>query len=218
MYGDRHPYDAHNMILIGRGPSGGGKQAARWTDLTKGSDLDLGDIVAYQEGDGYVYACGDATRAYWGDAKRFLRHFLFLLPNTFVIRDEVETASAETPVRWLIHGWNKPTVDADARKVTFREAQGVLVCRTLLPAQVRYVEGVGTYQGNGHTGFGVAIEPARNGTQYEFLHVLGASGGEANGEALGPGTVRVTTGIGDRFRVTFAVKDGAYTVAIDPEK
>jgi hypothetical protein len=180
--------------------------------------LDLGDIVAYQEGDGYVYACGDATRAYWGDAKRFLRHFLFLLPNTFVIRDEVETASAETPVRWLIHGWNKPTVDADARKVTFREAQGVLVCRTLLPAQVRYVEGVGTYQGNGHTGFGVAIEPARNGTQYEFLHVLGASGGEANGEALGPGTVRVTTGIGDRFRVTFAVKDGAYTVAIDPEK
>ena len=77
----------------------------------------------------------DATRAYWGEAKSSLRHFLFLLPTTFVIYDEVEASSPETPLRWLIHGWNKPLVEAAERKMTFRQGQGVLSCRTVLPAQ-----------------------------------------------------------------------------------
>jgi hypothetical protein len=218
MQGDKHPYDAHNTILIGSGPSGRGKQAARWTDLTKGSDFDLGDIVAYQEGDSYVYACGDATRAYHGDAKLFRRHFLFVLPTTFVIYDEVETASPDTPVRWLIHGWNKPVVERGERKMTFREGPGILTCRTLLPTEVRYSEGSGSYQGNGHTGFGVAVEPVAKATRYEFVHVLEAGGGEATGEMLGRGALRLTTGGGKSYRVTFAAEDGGPTVAVQPER
>jgi len=218
MAGDKHPYDAHNTILIGSGPSGRGKQAGRWPELKKGSEFDLGDILAYEEGDDYVYVCGDATRAYHGQAKRFRRHFLFLLPNTFVIYDEVETASPDTPVRWMIHGWNKPVVNRSEKRMTFTEGDGVLACRTLLPEHVRYVEDVGSYEGNGHTGFGVAIEPARKGTQYEFLHVLEVGGGEARGETLGRGTLRVTTGARKRYRLAFTANEGKPTVTIESEK
>ncbi|MBM3473225.1 MAG: hypothetical protein FJX75_08165 [Armatimonadetes bacterium] len=217
LFGDKHPYDAHNTVLIGSGPSGQGKQAARWTDMREDSEFDLGDIVAYQEDEGYVYACGDATRAYHGEAKLFRRHFLFILPTTFVIYDEVQTSSPEVPVRWMIHGWNKPVVDSPRRRMTFREGQGILTCATLLPAEVEYIEGLGSYEGNGHTGFGVAIRPAEPNTTYEFLHVLEAGGGDPNANVLGHGVLRLVTSGGKPWRVTFSTTNGKPRVSLVSE-
>ncbi len=201
MFGQHIPADSHNTVLIGRGPRMKG-QASRWTELGKGSKFDICDISTYEIGENYVYTVGDATRAYGGEARRFFRHVLFLLPDTFVIYDSIQANDARTPVRWLIHGVKRPVLDPQARRMTFTDGTGRLLVRTLLPREVRYVEDIGSYSGNGHTGFGVAVESARSAQDMEFLHVLHCGATPFSASLDGRRGVRITAG-GTQFRVVF---------------
>jgi len=204
LFGQYIPADSHNTVLIGRGPGVRG-QVTYWTQLGKGSRFDICDVLAYQVGKNYVYTVGDATQAYAGEAKRFVRHSLFFLPDTFVIYDNVLAKEANTPVRWLIHGVKQPHLDSPTRSMTFTDGPGRLLVQTLLPRDVRYLEDVSSYSGNGHTAFGVAVEPTDKAAYVEFLHVLHC------------GDTPISASLDGARGLRISVRENKYYVVFDPQ-
>lgn len=161
---------------------------------------DVGRIVHFERTGTYCYAVGDAARAYKaGKVKRFLRHFLHVYPDLFVILDEVETGRASYETRWLFHTINEPAVDGDLLRV--QNGAGALVVWSLLPdaeaRETRVVGGAGrAYLAGGQNfppdakqdtragAWRVEVVDTRKRTSHVFLHVLLATrAGEATAEA-----------------------------------
>ena len=106
------------------GPSYGKPHHAEWTRSTKANNCILvdgqgqvvrsaaatGAIVDFEDASAYSYVSGDATPAYQGRLKRWVRRILFLRPGLFLLLDEIDTAA---PVRcqWLLHAFEKMDVD-----------------------------------------------------------------------------------------------------------
>jgi heparin/heparan-sulfate lyase len=120
--------------------------AKRFEDIRKECFRD-GRTLAYREGDGFSYVCGDASNCYRPEKlKRFLRHVVFVLdwPHTtavsMVVLDEVEVARSGLVPRILLH-----TVGEPERKdacVTARQDGGRLNMHVLLP-QAATIETIG---------------------------------------------------------------------------
>jgi hypothetical protein len=66
-----------------------------------------GEITRYQEASQYVIVSGDAATPYSDTADSYVRDFVNLKPNVFLIRDRFETTNVAT-IRSLIHSRNKP--------------------------------------------------------------------------------------------------------------
>jgi len=102
-----------------------------------GTPYDRAEILAYELTDTYTYAAGDATRSYSPHKVReFVRAFLHLRPDIFVVFDRVEAAKAEFKKRWLLHSQNQPRLSSDTFLIV--NGPGKLWGRTLLPAEVTY--------------------------------------------------------------------------------
>jgi len=106
------------------GPAYGMPHHALWTRQTKANNAILvdgegqvvrqpwanGKITAFRHQHAITYVCGDATPAYAGKLKRFLRHVLFLRPGVFLVVDELE-APGPARFQWLLHAFDKMKVD-----------------------------------------------------------------------------------------------------------
>jgi hypothetical protein len=164
------------------------------TDLTSDDGFHIGGISAYEDGDGYSYALGDATLAYNpGKMKACYRHFLWLddvsgFPHpVIVIFDEVESTKSTFKKTYLLHTENKPTLSGTLASAT--EAGGLLYQRTVFPSspQITLVGGSGkeyyvkgkNYPPNRSVKSGeqagawrIEVSPSTARLHDEFLHVL----------------------------------------------
>lgn len=95
--------------------------------------FEMADMVAFESGEGYGYAAVDATKAYRASQlSRFMRHLVFLKPDTVVIYDVVDTPRGREP-QWLMQTVHEPELNTGALVVT--NGGGELRARTLLPAE-----------------------------------------------------------------------------------
>jgi len=101
-----------------------------------------GAMAAYREGDGWTYACGDATNCYSPKKlTRFLRHVVFILdwPHpravSLLVLDDVEVARDGLTPRWLLHMVNQPTVSGNA--IAVKNGAGRLTAHILAPQHPR---------------------------------------------------------------------------------
>ncbi len=105
------------------GPSYGKPHHAQWTRSTKANNCILvdgqgqkirsaaahGAIIDFKEAPGYSYVAGDATPAYLGKLKKWIRRILFLRPGLFLLLDEIE-APVESQYQWMLHAFEKMVI------------------------------------------------------------------------------------------------------------
>ncbi|MGM0494731.1 MAG: DUF4962 domain-containing protein, partial [Armatimonadota bacterium] len=104
---------AHNSILV----NGEGQPIF---DITA-----KGEIVDYFESPVGCYTAGDATQAYKGKLSKFVRHVLYVRPDTFVVIDELEAEEASTWT-WAAHSLEEMQIDEQARTVTIEQGEAAL--------------------------------------------------------------------------------------------
>lgn len=102
------------------GPTYGKPHHAKWTRSTKANNCILvdgegqvirsrdakGRIVAFEDRPGYTYVSGDATAAYAGKLRRWIRHIVFLRPGTFLVLDDIESPT-ESQYQWMLHAFER---------------------------------------------------------------------------------------------------------------
>jgi hypothetical protein len=106
-----------------------------------------GRVLAHREGDGWSYACGDASNCYRkAKLTRFLRHVTFVLdwPRAgsvpLVVLDELEVARAGLEPRFLLHTMEEPRIRGS--EITATHRGGRLTASVLLPKSPR-IETIG---------------------------------------------------------------------------
>lgn len=139
---------AHNAIVFrnpGR-PEDDGGQARRFRhNLSNAAGLlnpgayECGDLVGYEDKGSYMYVAGNATRAYSGDCRFWMREMVYLRPNTLVVMDRVTPGSGRVAV-WLMHFLEEP--DVSGNTFMARAGGGRLWCGFVLPQKVN-IEKVG---------------------------------------------------------------------------
>ncbi len=106
------------------GPSYGMPHHANWTRQTKANNSVLvngegqpvrdpeatGRIQRFHHQRALTYVCGDATAAYRGKLKGFLRHILFLRPGVILLVDEL-AAPDPAEFSWRLHTLEKMQAD-----------------------------------------------------------------------------------------------------------
>ena len=104
----------------------------RVQETTPENRWQVGRLAAYTHEKLFTYAVGDATKSY-SPAKLtlFLRHFLYLPPDLFIVFDQVVAKDPSFRKAWLLHTVDEPAVAGMIATVT--EGEGRLVCRTVLP-------------------------------------------------------------------------------------
>ena len=127
---------AHNTLLIDGLGQNQILEESHWR--TGGGQEYFGEIIAYDEGNDYVYVCGDATNSYpqqtfnflrkhsypifltqdAGHLQKMRRHFLFVRDKYFVIFDECE-ATVASKFTWLYHVVDPTWTWSDTSKPKF---------------------------------------------------------------------------------------------------
>jgi len=119
------------------GPSYGRPHHAEWTRATKANNCILvdgqgqtirsaaatGAIVGFQDAPGYSYVAGDATPAYAGKLKQWVRRILFLRPGLFLLLDEIATP-APAHCQWLLHAFDQ--MEIEGARITLRRKGATL--------------------------------------------------------------------------------------------
>lgn len=93
-------------------------------------------IADFDNTEHFAYAVGDATDAYEGRLKRFLRYVLFARPDYFVIYDDLESAQA-SQYEWWLHAKSRMSIDEAQQSVTVSEGEARLLVRLVAPAGLR---------------------------------------------------------------------------------
>jgi hypothetical protein len=178
--GQHHSWKHHN---------GAASDPADW--LSQKSQMDIADLLAFEDEGRYLYVAGDATRAYAPHKlKLFTRQIVYLRPNTFVVFDRVTSRQPNFKKTWLLQAMRIPEKKGDHLVIT--NGKGRLFIQTLAPADavISLVSGEELYKVNGRaypprrdTGPApacrVEVSPARAATADFFLHVLTASDADA---------------------------------------
>lgn len=87
----------------------------------------LGKIIAEDLQTGADYVAGEATDAYQGKLKRYVRHLLFVKPDLVLIIDEA-VATQPSQFAWMLHALTPFEVDARAQRLRVeRERAGAFV-------------------------------------------------------------------------------------------
>ncbi|UCD49450.1 MAG: DUF4962 domain-containing protein [Phycisphaerales bacterium] len=119
------------------GPSYGKPHHAQWTRATKANNCILvngqgqkirsaaanGAIVDFKDAAGYSYIAGDATPAYMGKLKKWVRHILFLRPGLFLLLDEI-VAPAPSQYKWMLHAFER--MEIEGNRITSRRKGATL--------------------------------------------------------------------------------------------
>jgi hypothetical protein len=102
------------------GPSYGMPHHAEWTRSTKANNSVLvngqgqvirddkasGKIIHFEDEQAHTCLVADATPAYQGNLRSFVRHILFLRPGIFLLLDQLE-APSEANFQWMLHAFEK---------------------------------------------------------------------------------------------------------------
>lgn len=75
-----------------------------------GSDWNTADNT-FEDGTGYTYIKGDATRGYTSKVSHFTREFVNLKPNLFVIYDRLTSSNASFRKSFLLHSLTEPQLN-----------------------------------------------------------------------------------------------------------
>ncbi len=170
---------------------------------------------------------GESHRAH-GEAGRpgFVRRFLYLPPDLFVIFDEVESTDAGFRKTWLLHTIEEPKIDGTMTTIT--NGSGRLTVRTVLPeqAQITALGGPGRecwVDGKNWPSlekkewppeagaWRLEVSPAQPAKRDVFLHVLQA--GEADIPRPGAVVLARTT---DQLGVRVKAQGKEYLVLFSP--
>jgi hypothetical protein len=120
---------AHNSVLVDG-------QGQKIRDRTS-----RGKIIAFSAGSGLPgsvdYAAGDATEAYEGRLKKFIRHVYYQRPRDFLIVDELE-APKQVRFDWLLHALEKMEIDKRHNTVTIHRGKARLVVEFLSPEELTF--------------------------------------------------------------------------------
>ncbi len=142
-----------------------------------GPEFKAKEIRAFEENRFFIYAVGVASDAGGGGAgsraqkpPRLLRRFILLKPSTLVIDDQVRGPASRPRVPWLLHAAAPPEVKG--RRVRISQAEGELVCETLLPGKVAFQSTRQIRGGEPAEDHRVEVAPQGNSKQVRFLHVL----------------------------------------------
>ncbi|KPJ52145.1 MAG: hypothetical protein AMS16_06780 [Planctomycetes bacterium DG_58] len=80
-------------------------------DRKQTGPYDRGKVVAFEGNPQFLYVAGDATKSYHPDKmKEFVRQFVYVKPNIFLIFDRVESTKAEFEKRFVMHTHTEPLV------------------------------------------------------------------------------------------------------------
>jgi hypothetical protein len=219
--GQAHAWPHHNGAVA---------DPAQWT---KQRELyDIGEILAFEDRGGYVYAAADCTRAY--SPKKlayFTRQIVFLRPGTFVVFDRVSARDPALKKTSLLQAMKPPT--RDAGRFVVANDKGRLFIQILLPAnpQVRLATGAELYSYGGRsypaqrdTGPApecrIEISPPEQNTADYFLTVLTATDAAAEAPLraaakLDAGSVTVTIG---NAKITFEKAQPAGYIEIKDQR
>lgn len=115
-------------------PSDDGVGTCDWA--TNPGRWETGDMLAYRATDDFTYACGDATKSY-SDQKleRFVRQFVFVQPDIFIVFDRVVSKRPEFKKTWLLHSAGEPLVSEDGARFEVVNGEGRLVVVSVLPEE-----------------------------------------------------------------------------------
>lgn len=173
----------HNTLLVYDGDDGEQKRSGADGMVrfrpTVTEECERGDIIAFETNKDYVYAVANPTAAYGKKVESFTRHYLHLLPGTFVIFDRVVSANPEARKVWQLHSWNEPQIAGKTSVITMGE--GMLTTRTLLPKRSKiaadFQELIGAEKTMSNL-WRITVEAdSPQKTEY-FLHVLRAEDAE----------------------------------------
>ncbi len=98
-----------------------------------------GKITHFLDSPAFHFAVGDATAAYKGRLKRFLRKIVHVRPGVFVVFDDV---AAPKPVtwEWWLHSVVEMEIDAPARSVRVDHENAHMDVRWLAPSELAYAQ------------------------------------------------------------------------------
>ena len=133
-------------------PTWAGASTANEQRSCDGFDLDVcevANILKYEhQPNEFTYTVGDATEAYTRKIDYFERAFLYLMPDTFVVFDRVQTVDPSFRKIWTVHSVGEPEVNQapdatdlgmrsynNANLVTFEHAETTARIDALLPTQ-----------------------------------------------------------------------------------
>jgi len=113
-------------------PSDNGVGTCDWA--TNPGRWETGDMLAYRATDDFTYACGDSTKSYSeGKLERFVRQFLFIQPDLFIVFDRVVSTRPEFKKTWLLHSVGEPRMTGEGGAFEIINGDGRLVVLPLLP-------------------------------------------------------------------------------------
>jgi methyl halide transferase len=137
------------------------------------SQLDAGDILAYEENRNFTYVVVDASKIYYsfhqgrpgGTAPRLVRRIIHLKPATFVIDDQVTAPAGTAQICWSLVAPSQPMVAG--QRIVLSAKTRALTAETLLPRGAAVA-----VERKGPAAFRVQV--TANATQGEarFLNVL----------------------------------------------
>ncbi len=199
------------------GPSYGRPHHAEWTRATKANNCILvdgqgqtirsaaasGAIVDFKDAPGYSYVAGDATAAYAGKLKKWVRRILFLRPGLFLLLDEIATPG---PVRcqWLLHAFEK--MDVEGTRITARR-KGATLDVHLASAQGLALSQTDRFD----TPYNHGIPEAYHKDRPNHWHVTGETVEKSDTTRIA--AVMAVHGSGERFQVRLHEQDGWFGAA-----
>ena len=139
------------------------------------SDSDKGDILTFETSKSYCYVVGDASKAYNDNVvKEYIRQFLYIKPDMFIVLDKVAVKKKDVDIRWLLQTKNPPTVNGSEARII--NGKGMLFFKTLIPKQSDIIveevfKGQPEYKGGNYR---LQIIPVKGApaTEKYFLHAL----------------------------------------------
>lgn len=191
---------AHNSILV----DGEGQ--------VKRSPASRGRIAAFDDREECSYVVGDATEAYGGRLRRFLRKVLFIRPDTFVICDELQAAQPST-YQWLLHARQEMSLDPAAQTALISAGDARLLTRFVAPAGLELTQTSGfpvAPERESPDQFHLSAGTTAPTTSATFLSVLTAY--RAGDEARVPGAEAVAGEGGAGVRLRWA--DGSSALVV----
>jgi len=141
-------------IASGYYPWYGSPHHSGWTRQTKAAcsitiDGGIGQVARHRSANGCIthfatgtafdLAVGDATPAYKGKLKRFLRKIVHVRPGVFVVFDDV-VAPKPVTFEWWLHSMTEMKVNGPARRVLVRKGDARMDVRMLAPDKICFAQ------------------------------------------------------------------------------
>jgi len=95
-----------------------------------------GRIIKWDFQPGLDYLAGDATAAYEGRLKRYLRHVVFIKPDVIILADEIQAARPST-YQWMLHAQQPFEVEPSAQRLVLDRGQAGVIIEYIAAQRLR---------------------------------------------------------------------------------